>query len=208
MAVGVIDRKKCLKTEARSLPTEPNLALIDYSDGIWVCDSFSSICAAIKDRYIKTNKRFQQVTSADILACIKFEDVGQEELKRKKRRVRFSTGTSISDDSVVHCNGDHQLKNDKESERNVSEDKTERFIPRFFFFFFFVSSSLLMYIAGLYTAITRLHDNKFLATFMGGSASKYLGSKFWMFKFEQHKYLWVVSGDSLVYRAHFILFVV
>ena len=141
MAVDVIDRglnqsKNCSKTEARSLSTEPNLALIDYSDGIWVCDSFSSICAAIKDRYIKTNKRFQQVTGADILACIKFEDVGQEELKRKKRRVRFSTGTSISDNSVVHCNGNHQLEDDKESERNVSDDKAERFIPSFFFFFF------------------------------------------------------------------------
>ena len=91
--------------------SEPNLELLDFSDGIWCSNSWTSTCAAIKDRYIRANSRFKKFTSADILACIKFENTDDDDNRRKQkrnRRVRFSTGMSISVDSLVQCNSDHQ----------------------------------------------------------------------------------------------------
>ena len=93
--------------------SEPNLALIDFSDGIWYSNIWTSTCSAIKDRYIRANSRFKKFTSADILACIKFENTDDEDNRRKQkrnRRVRFSTGMSISVDSLVQCNSDHQTE--------------------------------------------------------------------------------------------------
>lgn len=105
------------------LTFEPNLILLDYTD--WASDSFTSACAAIKERYIRTNNRLKKFTSADILACLKFESTDDEDNKRRKqkmnRRVRFSTGMSISVDSLVQCNSDHNNDN-----RGGGDDFTER----------------------------------------------------------------------------------
>ena len=128
---GEFHSKDGIENLSKPYSVEPNLALIDYSDGIWVCDHFTSTCAAIKERYIRTNKRLEKFTSADILACIKFEDTGEDEIKRKKkknRRVRFSTGMSISVDSLLQCNSETQPDKRETNKQNEPVDNSERFV--------------------------------------------------------------------------------
>lgn len=74
------------------------------SDTAWSPDDFNKVCANIHDNVRQTDERFRKFTSADILACIKVEDTpgrycGSRQNNRS-RRVRFSTGVSISVDSL------------------------------------------------------------------------------------------------------------
>ena len=122
-----------IDSSSKSCIFEPNLALIDYADGIWGSDNFTSVCAAIKDRYVRTNKRLEKFTSADILACIKFENNNDDDSKRKQkknRRVRFSTGMSISVDSLVQCNSDHQADSKEDGEQNESTNNDNRYVMK------------------------------------------------------------------------------
>lgn len=74
------------------------------ADTAWSPDDFNKVCANIHENVRQTDERFRKFTSADILACIKVEDTpgkycGPRQNKRS-RRVRFSTGVSISVDNL------------------------------------------------------------------------------------------------------------
>ncbi|KAL3868648.1 hypothetical protein ACJMK2_041428 [Sinanodonta woodiana] len=95
-------------------PQQQTFNLENSVDEIWMNDELTSLLAKIKKNCLKTNERFHKFTSADILACIKVDDGSEKNesgrQNKRSRRVRFSTGMSISVDSLIPCSSDHQME--------------------------------------------------------------------------------------------------
>lgn len=92
-----------------------------FSHDAWNINSYTETCQNICNNCVKTNERFLKFTNADILACVKVEDTSQlavtQRQNKKSRRVRFSTGVSISVDSNFH----HEALSEMEFETDFEE---------------------------------------------------------------------------------------